>query len=121
MSYCPTIPLRDLLLLWSELEEAKLGKNGYGSDTAELYAYRFVGRQPLVDNECVHGTETWRNANAEMNREAADALVWLVDTFCRLRECFAYIDGHWPNAWREKIGDRFGHRAHVRVCEGSPI
>jgi hypothetical protein len=34
------LPIVELLALWSELEAAYYGENGFGGDTAEIYAYR---------------------------------------------------------------------------------
>lgn len=42
------IPTANLVELWGELVEAYLGKNGYGGDVAELYAYRFASRSPAA-------------------------------------------------------------------------
>src|SRR4029077_10071158 len=36
------LPLDAVLGIWSELEAARLGKNGYGSTVAEIYAYRLI-------------------------------------------------------------------------------
>ncbi len=36
------LPLDAILGLWSELEAARLGKNGFGGTAAEIYAYRCI-------------------------------------------------------------------------------
>lgn len=39
------------LSVWSELEQAYYGDNGFGGDTAEIYAYRLARQTPHVTSE----------------------------------------------------------------------
>ena len=41
-----TISIDQALDVWSELEAAYYGENGYGGNTAELYVYRLMPRAP---------------------------------------------------------------------------
>ncbi len=114
----PGIPLREVLLLWSELDDCLAHRNSFGGDTAELYAYRFVGRCPIAENDSLRGTTTHAVAESEMAHEAADGLVWLCEAFATLRACVVTIDGLPPAVWRGRIGAAFTHRVRVIVTEG---
>ncbi len=43
------LSMAQALGVWSELEAAYYGKNGFGSDTAEIYAYRLMPRSPRLE------------------------------------------------------------------------
>ena len=43
-----TVNPLEMMHLWGELVECYHGVNGYGSDTAEIYAYRLMPYSPLV-------------------------------------------------------------------------
>lgn len=116
-----SIPLVELLKLWGELTEALNGCNGFGGDTAELYAYRFTGRSPLAEE-----AKAWTSRNAtppdlmvkaldERAAEAGSALIALLDLFERVHEVRLVVDG--DPAWldRHRGGFAFVHRVHVQA------
>ena len=41
-----TLSIDQVIDVWSELEAAYRGENGYGGDTAEIYVYRLMPRAP---------------------------------------------------------------------------
>ena len=79
MSALLSIPIDELLRLWTELEEARLGRNGFGSDTAEIYAYRFHRRNPEIEQTTSDSRRAIREG--ERDRDAARALAALLDLF----------------------------------------
>lgn len=107
----------ELLRIWGELVESYHGVNGHGGDTAELYACRFQRYSPMI-----HGghdlTSNQLRLKAGVDRNAAFALVALVEEFCREYNCSAEIDGIDPAIWCKEISFNqraFDHRAQVKV------
>lgn len=113
----PNLPPIELLSLWSELDEALAGKNGFGGDTAELYAYRFGRENPRVSGvlrDLAHDV-----AVHEHGIEAAEKLFDLLKLFESLREARCFVGATHVGPGR-RVGDwlakePFVHRAHVRV------
>lgn len=107
-----TIPLSELLNLWGELVEAYHGVHGYGSDTAEIYAYRLQAYSPMAHD---HKDE---KALHDCAINAAEALAALCIAFEGAQDCRVTIDNMAPNAWlaaSRKGGVLFNHRAYIRV------
>lgn len=106
--------LNQILALWSELEAAFYGKNGYGGDTAEIYIYRLMGDVPNV-----FGDEALAQpgARGDSVREAYDranaSLHAVLAHFAETRDAHIEIDGRELGAWVKD--ERFTHRVHVRV------
>lgn len=103
------VPTLELMKLWAELVEAYHGHNGYGGDTAELYACRFQRNDPRLAHENMRD-----EARRENGIASAPDLVELVELFCEEYDCAALIDGHAPTEW-SKMVQCFDHRAHVKI------
>lgn len=101
-----------LLSLWSELEQCYYGDNGYGGHTAEIYAYRLMQHSPLLD--AMWQSSAVREAHAEAEQNARNALVELCRLFEKQRDVEIYIDG-WANVAEWAQNTHFDHHAHVRV------
>jgi len=104
------LPITQLLDLWSDLESARCGKNGFGSYTAELYAYRFRRHDPylLITDEA-----TREEIENRIALESAQILHDLLVYFADRRECRLFIDGKKLGKWVAKTP--FVHRVHVEV------
>jgi hypothetical protein len=116
--------------IWYELERALEGKNGYGGDVAEIYAYRLLPRGVAEIRELSwissEAEAKSRAAEAEMARLAAKNLTLLVRRFVELHadvEIGIEID---PRQFRV-IDPRvealqpFLHRIHIRVTRATRI
>lgn len=113
------IDLLTILDVWAALTECRHGVNGFGGDTAEIYAYTLQKYDPLA-----HGHTANRIAQDEelqrLGIGAARALATLLDLFCTQHECSFDIDGLYYKDWLHRVetGDiLFHHRAHVRYRE----
>lgn len=117
----PDLRPLELLALWSELDDALWGKNAYGGDTAELYAYRFNVFSPAI-----HGAVATEFAKTPSGREMANAaaaertrrLFDLLTLFETQRECSVFLmetreRGRRLGEWL--LSEPFDHRVHVRV------
>ena len=100
--------------IWFDLERALEGKNGYGGDVAEIYAYR------LVPGGIAKATSA---ADAEeMAPVAARNLTWLVRRFVELHEDIEIGIENGPREFRpidlrtEELPP-FSHRIHIRVSQ----
>ena len=106
------IPLRELLKLWGELVEAYHGKNGFGGDTAELYAYRFNRDNPV--RRAAADTSLAKDAAREAAMEAKTSLWELCRLFREEWQADIYVDDQTLWNWFQTAGG-FDHRAHVQV------
>jgi hypothetical protein len=72
--------------IYDELVRAYYGKNGFGTDTAEIYAHRLVPANPTAEaayrnhNNIEKGGLLW-NALMEQGQAAADNLFAIIDRF----------------------------------------
>lgn len=98
-----SISINQALDVWSDLNDAYHGCNGYGGDTAEIYAYRLLPGGGLLDK------------TPEDLYEGAKALVFLCSKFSARYPSTILINGVSPAEWLETQGGAFGHRAHVQV------
>ena len=96
--------LTEAMSLWAELVEAYHGVNGFGGDTAELYAYRFGHYAPGHDV----GFMAERYA-----RRTAETLGALLDRFVDAYDVGILIDG--VDYLRGTTPPAFDHRVHVMV------
>lgn len=116
----PDIRPFELLALWSELDDALNGQNGYGGDVAELYAYRFDVYSPV--RHIPPGKPDWEPDAAA---ERAKRLYDLLRLFASQRNCRISIGGRNGARWigrtlgRWLLSEPFDHRVHVRVRERS--
>lgn len=104
------VSLRATLHVWGELVEAYHGVNGYGGDTAEVYAYRLM---PYLPTEVLNGYQPESAPRVEAEAAAARALYVLLRMFQERYECAIAVDGRTLGPWFAR--QRFDHRAHVRV------
>lgn len=110
--------------IWGELVEAYHNLNGFGGNTAEIYAYRLQRFEPQAI-EAIGGVKKHRD---KLNQKTANQLAALIEEFARQWECKILIDDQTPEAWLRQIQDGFNHRAHVKVINqkqkarpGSPL
>lgn len=89
------------LWIWSELEDARHGTNGYGGDTAEIYLYR-LGLRLLATDPSPKDIET-----------ANTSLYNLLDHFSKENVVRVEVDGRALGEWVKTTGNK--HRVHVRV------
>jgi len=110
------VSILELLMLWSELVEAYHGVNGYGSDTAEIYSYRFQQYSPVAHSGI--DTDTAISRQKELWSSAGQAFVNLVNLFCDQFCCQVEVDCTDWKTWCHELADgqrTFAHRVHVRV------
>lgn len=110
-----------LLNVWNELDDAYYGKNGFGSDTAEIYAYAISEENPSA----THLGKTYARDQA---LEAAKTMREILELFAEMRQCSILVDG---SPFLSKIGDtitktshffwddtaQFDHRIHIRIVK----
>lgn len=120
----PTILLRvsvmDLLSLWSELEQALHGTNGFGGDTAEIYFYRFgletVTLYMAPQGSSLHAEETQRVGTANA-RALYELLALFHEHRCDGHEIYVdatrHHDGKVFGPWI--LAEQFHHRVHIRI------
>lgn len=107
------IGMRDALSIWSELERAWHRTNGFGTDTAEIYAYRIVRESPTAALLGNTDSPLGRQAQIDYVNEVGRNLSALLALFVELRECEIEVDG---KPFNPKVGvEPFGHRVHVTV------
>ena len=95
--------MRQALDVWGDLWQAYYGKHGYGSDTAEIYAYRLMSYLPSLEND----------PNRVSAIRAQNSLYHLVKKFAGENDCEITIDSKTPEDWLEQ--DIFDHRCHVKI------
>ncbi len=100
-----------LLRLWSELDDAYYGKNGFGGDTAEIYVYTIQPARPITDSEAPE--EMRREAVREEGLKAAKTLYEVLVLFSRMRNCLPVIDGRVLAAWL--LEEPLDHRVHITI------
>ena len=105
------VSMNQALSIWSELWQAYYGKNGYGGDTAEIYAYRLMPYSPSFNMT----GETFQESNDELRINAVNSLVALCNQFAKENDCVIEIDKCPLDKWVSLIGREFDHRCHVRV------
>jgi hypothetical protein len=95
--------------IWTDLIHAYYGKNLFGKDTAEIYAYRLLPYSPrkIEDVE-------------EFQCQAAQSLTHLLQLFCESHDCMAHVQ-HSGSAVTGTVRipggsvAPFSHRVHVRI------
>lgn len=102
------LSINQLLDVWNELVRAYYGENGFGGDTAEIYAYQLMPCSPLAERGDA-------DAQAHRGAMAGQSLRNILLKFSEDFNCSVYI-----NDGNERIGlagDLFlgGTRVHVKV------
>ncbi len=110
------IPIRELLAIWSELDDCLHGKNGYGGNDAQIYAYRLTRYNPTIHSHggFPKGTDSRAKAEIESHQAAVDSLLDILSLFAEMRQCSIIIDGEPMSGWHRKNWD-FSHRATIGV------
>lgn len=107
-----------VLSVWTDLMHAYYGEAAYGSDTAEIYAYRLQRYDPLAHSPLRSAPgELSEDAKAELHLigvEAAQTMRDIVHLFTQELDCFATIDNLDCDTWQARIGS-FDHRCHVKI------
>jgi len=93
-----SMSIEQALGVWSQLEEAREGKASYGSDVAEIYAFRLNPHCPKM----LHGSD----GDEEFGPRFEANLKWLVGMFEKKRGCKVEI-----------LDDTWFHRVHVKVTK----
>lgn len=124
-SFAYAMSLHQILDVWGDLVAAYHGVNGYGSDTAEIYAYRMLPdcpRRRLSPPGCGGLTD---EAHAEAAQAAARNLYGLLATFrehypdCRIYpDCTRSGNGRILGKWYTQV--HLDHRTHVRILRTKP-
>jgi hypothetical protein len=102
---------QQLLRLWSELDDALYGKNGFGADTAEIYAYTVLPADPTVDSASPAAMR--EKARRENALQAARTLHSVLVLFSEMRDCVITVDNDKLGKWL--LFEPFDHRVHVTV------
>ena len=104
-----------VLSIWSELEAAYYGKNGFGTDTAEIYIYRAMPYDPTVASlsGVLHESERARSIAGESYDRANESLHALFTHFAKTKNARVEVEGRELDDWLRTA--RFGHRVHVKV------
>ena len=110
-----TVNPMEMMRLWGELVECYHGVSGYGSDTAEIYAYRLMPYSPVAHGDTAKG-QLREDRIRDSNSTAANALVSLCEEFQRTYDCVITFDGLKAKHWLRDFGDTFDHRVHVKVA-----
>lgn len=110
-----TVNPLEMMKLWGELVECYHVVNGYGGDTAEIYAYRLMPYSPLIHSVALKDNVTTDERATEINSIAAGALVSLCEEFTQQYDCKITIDGETTKKWYSLYRDEFDHRCHVKV------
>lgn len=111
------LSLVQALAVWSELEAAYHGKNGFGSDTAEIYMHTLMPRSPSAEEAWRRGEgkgcTVFDTAAKELVQDANEALLSLLRHFAKTRKVHIEVNGKELGDWL-KTAD-FDHRVHVKV------
>jgi hypothetical protein len=122
------LPADAALGVWYDLERALAGKNGFGGDVAEIYAYRLVPRR-LVDKTdpsfITGATEAEEEAaKVELARVAGVNMTRILRHFAKLHERVIFSieerEGWKPIDLRYEEFPAFGWRVQLRVSQGKP-
>jgi hypothetical protein len=109
--------------IWYELESALEGKNGYGGNVAEIYAYRLV---PEGATGAAVAISEGKAGEALLARTAAKNLTWFVRRFVELHDGVEIGIETDPRQFRvldprTEEFPPFSHRIHVRVSGAAQI
>lgn len=110
------LSMAQALSVWSDLLEAEFGRNRFGGDTAEIYAYRLQPCSPSAEQPVgVLGQEACRDQGLIASRN----LYEILSHFRDVREVEVFVgcgrtdDGRPLGDWM--LGEVFQHRTQIRV------
>ena len=101
------ISMNQALSIWDDLWQAYYGKNNYGGDEAEIYAYRLRTDEPTLYANGFEGSK-YKAAH-----KAATSLYHLLVKFAAENNCTITIDNMPLIDWVESTV--FDHRCHVKI------
>lgn len=109
------LSMAQALDVWSDLEAAYHGKNGFGGDTAEIYLYRIMQRSPMYEAARQgHGGTTAKQEHDAIVRAANRSLYNLLDYFGKQKEDIKiFVNDRRLGTWLA-VAD-LDHRVHVRI------
>lgn len=99
------ISMVQALDIWSELWQAYFGKNGFGGNTAEIYAYTLMPDSPSRNNS--------QRRQVTDGLIAASSLYSLLELFKSRAQCKIEIDGKEMGLWFKT--QPLLHRCHVKI------
>ena len=108
-----------LLSIWSHLEDARIGKHGYGGNVAEIYLYEAMPYSPLVDR--FKGNSVFDADTASVYRAARESLLHVFESFEVMRSARVRAEGPLAREfaplgpWFVERDER--HRVHVEVMK----
>lgn len=113
------LSLVQALALWTDLEAAYYGEHGYGSDTAEVYLYRFMPYSPsgVAALEGRNNGPISSEVARDMVKDANEALHNLLVHYALTREAHIEVDGRELGPWLKTAG--YSHRVPVKVVKRS--
>lgn len=120
------LSINQALSIWSDLEQCYYNDNKYGSDTAELYAYRFMPNSPGVEIHYLDLPEDnfHYKRSKEAYLEAAKSLYNILVHFAKVRDCKVLVEYGSGFKSIEKcegwlLDEIFCHRIHVKIVRKS--
>jgi hypothetical protein len=110
-----SLSMTQALSIWSDLEAAYYGKNGFGGDTAEIYIYRAMPYDPSVariEHASTVDIMDGDGAGSTYDR-ANESLHALFAHFSKTHEARIEVEGRELGEWLKTA--RYLHRIHVKV------
>ena len=90
------ISQEQLLYIWTELDDAYYGTNGYGSTTAEIYAHRVMPNDPAYEHYKqmqMNGQDSQiKDWAEERMMQAGESLYQILQVFKKKRNCIIKIE-----------------------------
>lgn len=101
-----------LLSIWSDLEAAYYLRNGFGTDTAEIYMYRLMPRCPTAEHK--------GKCDAEMILDSSTALLHVLEHFETTHDAKIWVNEETLYEVRRIGGRAWESRVSVRVRSRHP-
>ena len=96
--------------VYGDLVAAYYGDDSFGSDTAEIYAYRMQTHRPSLMFS--HDTEMFRQADKEAALQAGENLLWIIREFKKNFNARVELQGMTFSTLRS---EGLWHRVQVKV------
>jgi hypothetical protein len=130
------LSIEQALGIYDELIDCYHNKNGYGSDTAEIYTYRFLPMNPTYSQSWQKEKSIFEDDILEMEKTAAKSLKEIIDIFIKRNPSKVFVKSYDGidlassietdvpfNTWFKRVlsvksmtdYNRFSHRIHVKV------
>lgn len=112
MMYCNITQAMSVVL---ELEDARLGRNGFGGNVAEIYCHTINGHEPLSASIA---SDFGAESKKQHAYECAQTLNAIIRWFEEERDAFVEIeDGGGFREWNPNRHSTLYHRVHLRVID----